>query len=243
MVSWKVRSSAFVVLVAVSVSICADFLVLNGARAESPAASTSTVAAQSANSKKSPEQLRQEIAELTKKIEAEPKVAKNYGRRGLRYHDLSKYEQALKDFDVAIALEPKESRVYGFKGDVYYDQRKWKEAIAQFSLAVAVEPNNVSHLIRRSICYRKANQPSKALDDARKSQALDPSSSDGPFQVGMCLLDLSKYEDAVKSFSEAIRLNSGEGEYYYFRAYANTKLNKLQSAKEDELRARKLGFH
>lgn len=240
MVSWKVRSSAFVVLVAVSVSICADFLVLNGARAESPAASTSTVAAQSANSKKSPEQLRQEIAELTKKIEAEPKVAKNYGRRGLRYRDLGELEKALGDFDKALLLDPTDGRVCDFKAGIFRSLGRSRDAIEQLSLAIRLGADSADVRIRRSICYRDLKDYKNALKDAVIATEMRPSDATAWQQLGHLQLEQSDYSASRKSLTEAIRFDPADGASYKLRAKANSSLKLVNEAEADRKMANRL---
>lgn len=241
MVFWKLRGSAFVALVAVSVSVSAELLLSNGVRAESPAASGSS-ALQTAKPKKSPELLRQEIAELTKKIEAEPKVAKNYGRRGLRYRDLGEYDEALRDFDDAIARDPKDGRVYGFKAFIYRRRGNLAEAIKQLSIAIDGGADDARGRIERSVCYWELGDAKNALIDAEQATKMDPADPDAWGQLGLLHLDQSKFELARSSLSRAINLDPLDGQNYFFRAEANSKLNLKREAAEDREKAKRLGY-
>lgn len=239
MVFWKLRGSVLAVLLVGCVS--AVFL-SPAAWSDSPAGTLSKAPIQSTQAKKSPEQLRQEIAELTKKIEAEPKVAKNYGRRGLRYHDLGDYEDALRDFDRAISLDPADGRVHAFKGDTLLALRRVQDAIGQFSLSIEKVPASAETYVRRSVCYQFNNDSQNSLSDALTAAKLDSSSPLVWRHLGFVQLRNRDFRSAKSSLSRAIVLDPSNGEAYFFRAEANSALDLKSEATRDAEKARLLGF-
>ncbi len=239
---WKLRGSALAIVFLVSASVGAGLSSLPAAWAESPAASGPTVGAPAAKAKKSPEQLRQEIEELTKKIEAEPKVAKNYGRRGLRYHELKEYEKALKDFDRALELDPKDGRVYGFKGNTLFFLGKTHEAIEQLTLAIKRGSDTTGIRVQRSICYQKIRDFGNAHSDALKATSMDPKDPLAWRRLGFVELRQSDFSSARTSYTRAIALDPSDGESYYLRAEANAGLHQEREALEDRAKANQLGF-
>ena len=66
----------------------------------------------------------------TKAIELDPNYVFANNNRGIAYHKLEKYPEALADYTKANELDPKYEKAYYNRGSEYDDLKKYPEAIA-----------------------------------------------------------------------------------------------------------------
>ena len=108
-------------------------------------------------------QFDQAIADYSKIIELNPKIAQAYFYRGIVYALQAKQDQAIADFKKTIELNPKESSVYYNLACIYSVKKNVKDSCAWLERAVAngydkwdnmkKDPDLVN--IRDSACYQK----------------------------------------------------------------------------------------
>ncbi|XP_041976912.1 dnaJ homolog subfamily C member 7 [Aricia agestis] len=98
-----------------------------------------------------------------------------------------------------LAEEKKES------GNQLYKFKNYKGALVLYDDAIKLAPENAAYYGNRSACYMMLGMYKKALDDALKAVALDPTFTKGYIRMAKCYLalgDLSGVEQAVKHASE-----------------------------------------
>lgn len=78
------------------------------------------------------------------------------------------------------------------------------------------------------------NELSDAIND-------DPFDAELFLYMGRCYLGLTEYDDAIKQFTTAAKLDSVYGEAYYFRGLSKYYLGKKDEASVDLVTARSLG--
>ncbi|XP_050675516.1 dnaJ homolog subfamily C member 7 [Leptidea sinapis] len=98
-----------------------------------------------------------------------------------------------------IAEEKKES------GNHLYKFKNYTGALAMYEEAIKLCPENASYYGNRSACYMMLGMYKKALEDAQKSIALDPTFTKGYIRIAKCCIalgDLTGGEQAVKKAAE-----------------------------------------
>lgn len=80
---------------------------------------------------------------------------------------LSRYNEALKDFDTAIALESNNAVIYSNRGLVNRKLERFADAIEDYTneLAHSSPTNNLKALNNRAYCYAKLGQYAEAIND------------------------------------------------------------------------------
>jgi hypothetical protein len=82
------------------------------------------------------------VAEYTKAIELDPKLATAYYGRGLAYFKMKQYDSALADFNKALELDPRSSAAWVGRGIALEGLGKYKEALEAYNKALELDPND-----------------------------------------------------------------------------------------------------
>jgi tetratricopeptide (TPR) repeat protein len=173
------------------------------------------------------------IAEFTKAIQLSPNDARIYNDRGLVYHKLNRFPEAMEDFSKAIEIAPKDFAGYSGRGAALVAQNQNDAALVDLNKAVELKADDAQTLRWRAAAYRGLKQYDLAVQDytAVLSKS-DPNSSD---QAKLAAADVfakrgytyslaQQYENAIKDYKEAIRLNPNDTETPQRLQYAESML-------------------
>lgn len=121
----------------------------------------------------------QALADINEAIRLKPDNARFYGVRGIIYEDLNQYDKALPDLDKQIKLlgDNAQNFDYSRRGITYYELGKYEEAVKDFTEAIRLKPDNKYHYADRARTYEKLGQTELAEADKKKSEELDPAST------------------------------------------------------------------
>jgi tetratricopeptide (TPR) repeat protein len=157
------------------------------------------------------------IADFTKAIELDPKLAVAYSNRGVAYLDgLKKFPEAIADFTKVIELDPKLAVAYLNRGQAFYNLEKNVEAIADCTKAIELDTKLALAYLLRGMAYQGLKgflgfpvpKYPEAIADFTKAIELDPKLVDAYNLRGVTYLDgLKKYPEAVADFTNAIELD------------------------------------
>jgi tetratricopeptide (TPR) repeat protein len=131
-----------------------------------------------------------------------------YVSRGLTYHDLKRYEEALAEYDQAIALDPNFVNAYNNRGLVYRDLKRYEEALAEYNQAIALDPNFVNAYNNRGNVYRDQKRYEEALAEYNQAIALDPNFVYAYLGRGDVFNIQKRYEEALVEYNQAIAIDS-----------------------------------
>jgi tetratricopeptide (TPR) repeat protein len=145
--------------------------------------------------------------ELTRLLETKPDSGALYLLRGRVYSSMSRYMEAIRDFDRALALRPE----CGLMAEVHADRG--------FAFALA---NRVGDALEdyKSAIDLDCDPPSPGLEAAH-------------FRRGLIRSARREWEGAVFDFSKALKINASNGEALQYRGYAYEKLGRGREAVAD----------
>ena len=147
------------------------------------------------------------------------KQALYYYNRGNSYFELSKYENAIKDYTEAINRDVNNPEYYDNRGRAYYESGKSKEALNDFNKAIDLSKTNPNPVRGVARVYRDQGNNEEAkkyfLESAKKRY------------------DSKSYEDALIDFNDAIKLDDKDAELYDLRGWTYYHLEKYDEALED----------
>jgi Flp pilus assembly protein TadD len=103
--------------------------------------------------------------------------------------------QQLTALKTEVAKNPKNADALVQLGNLYMDAAKFQQAAEFYERAIAVrdEPGVRTDL---GICYRKLNQPEKALASFQAARTADPSQWQASFNEAIVLADLHRNDEA-----------------------------------------------
>ncbi|MFV9644668.1 MAG: tetratricopeptide repeat protein [Desulfobacterales bacterium] len=114
-------------------------------------------------------------------------------------------------------------------------QKRYKEAERVFSIAISKHPNvDKLHLMRARFRHHYMNKCRDAISDYNMVIRIAPKSyPEAYWWKGSCLYKFGLYQQAIRDYSNAIRLKPRWGKLHLLRAKAYAKLNMIEKAKND----------
>ena len=210
---------------------------------------------------------KQAINDYTQAIQLDPKNAKYYNSRGLAYTQLKDYKQVIADYTQAIQLDPKDVTYYGMRGGAYSELKDYKQAIADYTQAIQLDPKDAIYYSLRGLAYSKLKDYKQAISDLTETIRRDPKNA--PYTVGglrysefkdikgflsgytgfMSIAyrtrggiyyELKEYKLAIDDYTQAIKIDSQNANYYAVRGGCYLQLKEYKQAIDDYTQAIKI---
>ena len=169
--------------------------------------------------------------------------------KGLQHARDSKYDEAIKEFDVLLASNQAEAKGFYYRACAKLHLEKYQSAIEDFNLAISSQELSLDHelqaLYKRGYAYYKRDQFDSALDDYRRflTRCKEKNRKDlkhkGLFGIGCIHAALNQHEQAIEYFGDAIK-SSKDGNteekqklYYLHRGRAYACCARFNEAEDD----------
>ncbi len=181
----------------------------------------------------------------------------DYPRNHLEVYDdefPNKFEQAMAELDEVIRLNPKDADAYERRGDFFSTFKEYKSAIRDYDVAIAINPKEELYWVSRGLAHCKLGNNDAGIDDFNKAVTL--SADRKVLSVGRKALlhqrngeffsCLQSYSEAIEEYTAALELcpNDFSPAYlYHLRGEAWEKKGDLKQSRDDEKRAKELGYH
>ncbi len=166
-------------------------------------------------------------------VAAKKHRASAYNMQGLNHVSTGNHTQAVNDFTEAIADHGAEPIFLFNRGVSNHALKKYDEAIRDFNEAVRLNPEYISAKQQRAGAYNwrgfnssNAKNYAAAITDFTAAIADNPAESNFFFNRGVSHNGLNQYDDAIRDFSEALRLKPD-----YAIAKTNLAANYFQRGK------------
>lgn len=146
------------------------------------------------------------ITDLSISLEMEPSVEGYYLRGTAKYllnDDAQGALAALADFDNAIGLDPYNAVIYNSRGNVKDEIKKTTEAIADYDKAISLDSTYMNAFYNRAIARYNVQEYKKAQTDFEYVLQKMPQDAEAMIGLGLCLVKLSKTEEACIWFKKA----------------------------------------
>ncbi|MFK8185858.1 MAG: tetratricopeptide repeat protein [Phormidesmis sp.] len=143
--------------------------------------------------------------------------------RGIVFHQLKHYEDAIAAYDAALQLQPNFPFSLQGKGDALYELARYEEAITAYDAALSLQPDSVI-LSNRGNALSNVGLYGEALESLNAALKLQPDSSDALNNKGNVLFRLGRYEEALATYDVALKLQPNSPIVLYNKG---TNLNNL----------------
>ncbi len=125
-------------------------------------------------------------------------------------------EQAARQ---ALALNPELPEAHLAMGYAdYYGNRNYPAALAQFERVCQSLPNSAEAVGAVAFIYRRQNQWQEALSKLERAAVLDPRNPRWPYETGVTLMMLGRYDPAEQQFDLALALEPQDYNAVAFKA-------------------------
>ena len=109
----------------------------------------------------------------TRRSRSRRRIPNFYNLRGATYRAMSKFEEAILDYDHAIDLKPDFAQAYNNRGNAYAMQGDNARAIVDYDKAIKLVPNYASALQNRAVAHEVLGNKAEAIRDYRAALRLD----------------------------------------------------------------------
>ena len=141
-------------------------------------------------------------------------TASDYNNRGIAYHNLKRYQEALTDLNRAIQVDPNFANAYASRGNTYVDLQRYDKALADFQRAIQLDPTLIPAYAQRSSTYAALGRYAEALADVNRVIQLDPRVAQSYWHRGNIHAAMQRYDKALADYNRAIQLNSNDANAY-----------------------------
>src|SRR6185369_16795632 len=98
--------------------------------------------------------------------------AEAYLNRALALSGLSRFREAMPDFDMSLRLQPQNPRAYLWRGEARLLLGDREGAVQDYTASLDLDPNLAAAWYARARIYEKLGRHAEALRDAIQAQAL-----------------------------------------------------------------------
>uniref|UniRef100_A0A0D9WBS0 DUF1664 domain-containing protein n=1 Tax=Leersia perrieri TaxID=77586 RepID=A0A0D9WBS0_9ORYZ len=114
---------------------------------------------------------------------------------------------------VEVSSEAKERSLEAkSRGDDAFRNKDYLVAVDAYTQAIELNPNDATLHSNRSLCWLRAGQAERALEDARACRALRPDWAKACYREGAALRLLQRFEEAANAFYEGVQLEPENSE-------------------------------
>jgi len=183
----------------------------------------------------------QAITEYSRAVQADPKSADAYFRRGSAYLKSIELDSANRDFDEALRLDPGFYLALANRAVVALAQRNLPAARRDLDQAIRINPKYAPLYASRSALCALMDQHDEALADAKIALQLDPKNREALQWRGEAYMGLKQPELALKDALELLKQNPTDRPALSLAGRARIQLGDYRGAMDYVNRAIALG--
>ncbi|MCI0498800.1 MAG: tetratricopeptide repeat protein [Planctomycetales bacterium] len=169
------------------------------------------------------------IAELEKTLQLDPAAANSLFNLGRLYSDAGKLDEAAACYRSAAKNDPSLVKAFFNLGVVEEKRGQPLLAIDAYESALAAEPGHFRAIVRLGALHRQDN-PARAEKYLKQALAIDPRYASVQNSLGILCANQERYEEAVRYYDEAIRLDPEDSSAYFNKALALEALRQNKKA-------------
>ncbi|MEO6131166.1 MAG: tetratricopeptide repeat protein, partial [Saprospiraceae bacterium] len=182
-----------------------------------------------ANYRRDEGRVQEALADYDSAIHLKPDGAL-YNSRAKLYFNLQKYEQAMKDYNLAIASDSTQGEYYVNRGAVFALSNQLQLALNDFDKGLKLDPKHANGYKNRSLVYQSFQQWDKAISDITIYLDMHPEDADLWYERGRLKNILHQPANAIPDVDRAIQLNTKQGLYYYEKMKSYLALGQKSNA-------------
>ncbi len=151
-----------------------------------------------------------------------PRLVRVYNNLGEAYDKLSRYPEAIEEFQAALKLDPNYVFALNNLGNIYGKMNYFSKAIPYFKKVISIKERYAPAHYNLARAYQSTNQNEKALIHYRKAIDIIPHFEQAIYNYALLAIQIKKPKIAVEYFYKFIELqpNNVRGYFGLGNAYA-----------------------
>nr|WP_209332619.1 tetratricopeptide repeat protein [Lunatimonas salinarum] len=166
----------------------------------------------------------------------------NSSSQGDMYFQNQQYEEAIRAYESFLETKPKNVKALYNRGRAYEEIGDLDQAEASFKRALESDKSNTQIMLSLSNLYHKKKSYELSLLYADNAVSISGAPSTAYFMKGRAMHQLGNVNEALREYNAAIKMNPGNGQYYYYRGMLHQATDKKQLACNDLRKAVQLSF-
>ena len=177
--------------------------------------------------------------DFEKALKYNEKNGEIYFYKAYYFMDLEKYEEAIKYYLKAININ---NEIYSVKKDgnfniayCYLQLENFEEAKKYLNICQRINDNKIKNYFQNGVLAcedEKIGAQEYLLDFSERFKEIKNKFIDINYYLGICNIELKKYEDAINNFNICNRYDYRFADGYYYKGIAYSKLNRYKKAIE-----------
>ena len=159
--------------------------------------------------------------------------ASDYEEYGFEAYYSDRYEEAIKNYDLAIKLAPQNSSLYQWRGRVKSEMKQYVDAISDFDRAIEIDSKKSHAFFFRGLAKYNLQRYRESITDFDKVIEMNPNDKRVYTFRARAKHKLGQYKEAITDYDEVISRNPSNRHNYYNRALAKKGMESLGSARDD----------
>ncbi len=180
----------------------------------------------------------EQSADLFDQVDDDYWTAQVLQAEGQMLFDADEYERAVRVYTRALdhVPRPAASELYTARGTALWYDDRLRSAADDFTTALETDPNDVQSLANRGHVLTEIGQSERALSDLDRVISMSEDELMVGYALsarGYALANLSRFEDAMESFTQSLLKAPGNAWTYWRRARVLARLGQVPEAQRD----------
>jgi len=143
-----------------------------------------------------------------------------------------RFEEALKEINIAIGLNPNISAFYFYKAIIPLMLKKTDEALKEIDIAIELNPNKMFYYFKGHMLFI-LRRYEEALEEYNKALSMDPNDKEARKYKIEILMLMQNYEDVLEEYDKILAKNPNDEDAHFSKAIILTKLKRFEEAEEE----------
>ena len=159
--------------------------------------------------------------------------ASDYKEYAFEAYYSDRYEEAIKNYDMAIKLAPQNSSLYQWRGRVKSAIKQYVDAVVDFDKAIEIDSAKSDVFYLRGLAKYNLQRYRESIADFDQFIKMNPNDKRIYTLRARAKHNLGQYNEAIADYSEAISKDPGNRHNYYRRALSKKEMESLSDARDD----------
>ncbi|MBN2282667.1 MAG: tetratricopeptide repeat protein [Deltaproteobacteria bacterium] len=172
----------------------------------------------------------------------DPNMVNAFFNRGLAYHMIGEYDNAIDDFSIVIGINPQDDRAYYHRGNALAMTREYDRAIEDYTAAIGINPADYRFYYNRGLTFQENSRNfDRAIEDFKQAIRLSPEDPKLYCFLGITYYKKHQYTSAASAFDNAVARDPNYAEAYTGRGQSYLRKGNRSKAIADFRKACSLG--
>lgn len=186
-------------------------------------------------------QLEEALADFTRAVERDPRMATGFADRGFVLNDLRQARKAVSDFQTALGLQPKYPEAHLGLAYAYLQLHRPAPALKELELAQQVLGKERPWHLARAEAFRQERNFAAAEPEYRIALEEKPDDVGTQLALADTLYRLRRYNDAINLLNASLKISPENPAAYAEMAQAYSRLGKRQEMIQNVEKAEQYG--